>query len=172
MKKILLATTISALSFTAFANSDYSGHRIGAGINNLSFSDSGYTYKMGTGFKLEYGYDFNRIVSANASYTMNSDSDHGIDIDFNAFNIDTDIGYAFDLDNVWVKPYGAIGLSNANAKLSFAGMSDSERETNLYLGIGVRAQFNMGLYTDLRANIGSHEGLDADHLSLTVGYRF
>lgn len=172
MKKIILAVAISSLSFSALADSSYNGHRIGAGLSGVTLSDSGVDLKMDTGFKLEYGYDINNIFGVNASYAMNSKSDRGLNYDFNAFKVDTDIGYTFDLGDLWLKPYGAVGLAFGNDKVSDNTDSFSASETSLFLGMGLRAQSKMGVYADLRYDINSYDLVDANSLSFTVGYRF
>lgn len=172
MKKVILAVAISSLSFGAIANSDYTGHRVGAGLSGVTLSDHGFDLKMDTGFKLEYGYDINNIFGVNTSYAMNSKSALGVDYDFNAFKVDTDIGYTFDLGDLWLKPYGAVGLVFGNDKVSDNRDSISASETSLFLGMGLRAQSKMGVYADLRYDINSYDLVDVDSLSFTVGYRF
>ncbi|WP_234497224.1 porin family protein [Vibrio maritimus] len=172
MKKVILAVAISSLSFGAIANSHYTGHRVGAGLSGLTLSESGFDLKMDTGFKLEYGYDINNIFGVNTSYAMNSKGAYGVDYDFNTFKIDTDIGYTFDLGELWLKPYGAIGLAYGNEKISDRSGSLSASDSSLFLGMGVRAQSKMGVYADLRYDMSSYDGFDADSLSFTVGYRF
>ncbi len=91
MKNTLIIAAISTLSFAAVANSDFQGHRVGAGISSLTMSDSSDSLKFDTGFKLEYGYDINDIFGVNASYSMNSKNAYIVDYDFNTFKVDTDI---------------------------------------------------------------------------------
>lgn len=62
--------------------------------------------------------------------------------------------------------------SSINEKLSYDGISDSFKEISLMGGMGVRANLNMGLYTDLRYDFFNIDNQDQDQLSLTVGYRF
>lgn len=172
MKKTLIIAAISSVSFGAIANTDFQGHRVGAGISGLTLSESGYDLKLDSGFKLEYGYDINHIFGVNASYSMNSKSGYGVDYDYNTFKVDTDIGYVFDLGQLWLKPYGALGIAFANEKLSDHKESLSASDTNLLIGFGVRAQSQMGVYADLRYDMSSYDVLDTDSLSFTVGYRF
>ncbi|WP_353499716.1 porin family protein [Vibrio sp. CB1-14] len=172
MKKTLIIATISTLSFCAVANTDFQGHRVGAGISGVTLSEGGDDLKLDSGFKLEYGYDINHIFGVNASYSMNSKSAFDLDYDFNTFKIDTDIGYAFDVGQLWLKPYGAIGLAFANEKISDRHDSLSANDTSLMIGMGVRAQTQIGIYADLRYDMSGYDGIDTDSVSFTVGYRF
>ncbi|SEF85162.1 porin family protein [Vibrio hangzhouensis] len=179
MKKLVLAVAISAMSASAFANTEFTGHRVGLGASGLEFSESGYNWDLGTGLKLEYGYDFNHIFGLNVSYAWNQDDvslpDYIGNVDYRArtFKIDSDIGYAFELENLWLKPYGAIGLAYVNDEVETQNNGTfSGSESTLFLGLGVRAQLNMGLYADLRYDMPSFSGVDADYLSFTLGYRF
>lgn len=183
MKKTILASTLLALSFGAAA-SEYNGHRIGAGISNLTLSDNSSfnvpDWKLGNGIKLEYGYDFNEIVGINVSYTNHSDDvsvpdiEHSVNYKSSSLKVDADIGYAFQLDGFAIKPYGAIGLTSTSEDLDtnsswgnvYGGYS------NLHVGMGVRAQLDMGMYADFRYDLGTYDDIDTDYVSFTVGYRF
>ncbi|MDG3087210.1 porin family protein [Vibrio hannami] len=179
MKKLAVAV-LSTLSFSTIAMDDFSGHRAGIGYSSLDFSDLDATYDAGNGFKLEYGYDFNRILGLNVSYEKNSDkvSEYGFssEIDGGSFKIDTDIGYAFQLDQFSVKPYGAIGFTRYKEEitLSYGDYSYSEKynDSAIHLGIGARAQFDAGVYADMRFDLTSIDSMDADYFSFTVGYKF
>ena len=98
--KIALTTLISAslLSVPALANNFDSQHRVGIGYNKTQVADwlTDDTVDWGNGIKLEYGYEFNRIVGINVSYATNSDDENvgGIkaEIDGYKFQVDADIG--------------------------------------------------------------------------------
>ncbi len=179
MKKLVLATAIAAISTGAFANTDFSGHRVGIGASNLKFSDSEGSWALGTGVKVEYGYDFNQIFGINVSYAWNQDD---VDLpiytetsDYKArtFKVDTDIGYAFDLGQAWIKPYGVLGLAFLSDEINTPKDGKfSGNDSSIYLGAGVRGQLDMGLYADLRVDLPMYGDLDADYLSFTVGYKF
>lgn len=78
--KIALTTLISAslLSVPALANSFENQHRVGLGYSKTQVTDwiSDDTVDWGNGIKLEYGYEFNRIVGINVSYATNSDDEN------------------------------------------------------------------------------------------------
>ncbi|GEK14240.1 porin family protein [Aliivibrio fischeri] len=175
--KILLASLFTlaltpSVSASIFEDNEFSGHRIGGGYSNteLVFDNRGADW--GDGIKLEYGYDINQIFGINASYQNNNGSKYGVDLDGSTLKIDSDIGYTFKFEEWSVKPYGAVGLARVNEKLSYDGHSDTFKEISLMGGMGVRANLNMGLYTDLRYDFFNVDNQDQDQLSLTVGYRF
>ena len=185
MKLLKTVTTIIALSTAtaAYANTDYSGHRIGMGFvsSEVDHLDSNYTKSdLGNGLKFEYGYDINRIFGVNVAMDTSKDDEsyhgYGYDSKVSTFKIDSDIGYAFLLDGFNIKPYGAIGIARVEEKLTLKEPGDSislkNKETSLLLGTGVRANFDFGLYTDLRFNFIMMDDYDIDQLSLTVGYKF
>ncbi|MFH0262723.1 porin family protein [Vibrio barjaei] len=174
MKKLFLATAIAATSTGAFANADFSGHRVGIGASNLKFAYSGASWDIGTGVKVEYGYDFNQIFGINASYTWNQNTfDEHLDYKARTLKVDTDIGYAFDVGQAWVKPYGVVGLAFVSDEANTTDLGKlTGNDTSVYLGVGVRAQLDMGLYADLRYDLPTFDVLEADYLSFTVGYKF
>ncbi|WP_412179177.1 outer membrane beta-barrel protein [Vibrio coralliilyticus] len=85
--------TASVLSAPVLANNE--GHRVGLGFNKTSIeqvSSPSIDYSA-SGFKLEYGYEFNHIVGVNISYNKGSgDLLPFVDSDNSTFKIDTDIG--------------------------------------------------------------------------------
>ncbi|PSU48144.1 hypothetical protein C9J12_13095 [Photobacterium frigidiphilum] len=181
MRKLLpVAATFLIASFASsvIADDNYQGHRAGIGyswteLSEISGGINRYSADYGDGIKIEYGYDFNRIVGLNVSYAQNNDNWSFGKLDASNFQIDSDIGYAFLLNGFDIKPYGAIGLSRINEKFTYnSGASDSSSETSLALGTGVRMGFDFGLYADLRANIVFTEHVDTEQYSFTVGYRF
>ncbi|NOH30639.1 porin family protein [Vibrio mediterranei] len=179
MRKLVLATAIAAISTGAFANTDFSGHRVGIGASSLEFSDSLGSWNLGTGVKVEYGYDFNQIFGINVSYAWNQDDvyvpfyDETLDYKARTLKIDTDIGYAFDLGQGWIKPYGVVGLAFLGDEINTSNYGKiTGNDSSVYLGAGVRGQLDMGLYADLRVDLPMYGDLDADYLSFTVGYKF
>lgn len=182
--KIALTTLISAslLSVPALANSFESQHRVGLGYSQTQVADwiSDDTVDWGNGIKLEYGYEFNRIVGINVSYATNSDDENvgGVkaDIDGSKFQVDADIGYKFDLDGFSLKPYGVLGFARQSEdnSISYSGekWTESYNDTSFVVGLGGRAEFGQHLYTDMRFEFASYDSMDYDTFSWTVGYRF
>ena len=177
--KIALTTLISAslLSVPALANSFESQHRVGIGYNQtqIDFWGTDDTVDWGNGIKLEYGYEFNRIVGINVSYAANSDneSEEGIQIDIDGykFQVDADIGYKFELDGFSLKPYGVLGLARHKEDNSFnffgETWNESYNDTSFVIGLGGRAEFGQHLYTDMRFEFASYDDVDYDTFSWT-----
>lgn len=172
--RYLLLLTAPIFSLSAFASTDYNGHRVGLGYNKVTDVTYGYdTYTRGTGMKLEYGYDFNHIAGINVSFASHSDSYYGFELDGMTFKVDTDLGYAFDInEDFTVKPYGTIGLASLAEDYSYMGYGTSANEATLFLGAGVRANIGSHLYTDMRIEWAAYEQVDIDVFSLTFGYKF
>ena len=176
--KFLLASLFTlaltpSVSASIFEDNEFSGHRVGGGYSNTDLIFDNHSFDYGDGIKLEYGYDINQIVGINASYQNNNESKFGTDLNGSTFKIDSDIGYTFQLEGWSVKPYGAVGLARTHEKWSYSdGDSDSYKDVSLMGGMGARANFDMGLYTDLRYDFFNVDNQDVDQLSLTVGYRF
>ncbi len=182
--KIALTTLISAtlLSTAAFANTFESQHRVGIGFNKAKVTDwlSDSTVDWGNGIKLEYGYEFNRVVGINVSYATNSDSEtvgiYRADIDGSTFKVDADIGYKFDLNGFSIKPYGILGLARHNEDNSFSAgrekWSETFNDTSFVVGLGGRAEFGQHIYSDMRFDFAIYDDVDYDTFSWTIGYRF
>ncbi|MEZ8544374.1 porin family protein [Vibrio splendidus] len=182
--KIALTTLISAslLSVPVLANNFDGQHRVGIGYNQTQVDDwlTDDTVDWGNGIKLEYGYEFNRIVGINVSYATNSDDENveGIkaEIDGYKFQVDADIGYKFELDGFSLKPYGVLGLARQSEDNSISILdkkwTESYNDTSFVVGLGGRAEFGPHLYTDMRFEFASYDDVDYDTLSWTVGYRF
>ena len=175
--KFLLASLFTlaltpSVSASIFDDNEFSGHRVGGGYSNTDMIFNNHSLDYGDGIKLEYGYDINQIFGLNASYQNNNDSKYGVDLNSSALKVDSDIGYTFQLEGWSIKPYGAVGLARVNAKESFGSDNYSYKEMSLMGGMGARANFDMGLYTDLRYDFFNVDNQDVDQLSLTVGYRF
>ncbi|WP_028025186.1 porin family protein [Enterovibrio calviensis] len=186
MKRKLIATTLSLvlLPFTVVAD-DFSGHRVGIGFVSTDIENTqGERVDWGSGFKLEYGYDINKIVGVNLSYSNTSDGvQHyfnsqrvGADISTNTFKFDTDIGYTFQQNNFAIKPYGALGFASYKDKLDIHlgdgnTSSHSYKESTPYFGFGVRGTLAQGLYADLRLDYLLDDAY-TDQFSFTVGYKF
>ncbi|MDD1795330.1 porin family protein, partial [Enterovibrio sp. ZSDZ42] len=172
------------LPFSVAAN-DFSGHRVGIGFTTTDIENTqGERVDWGSGFKLEYGYDINRIFGVNLSYSNTSDSVQyyfnsqrfGADLSTNTFKFDADIGYTFQQNNFSIKPYGAVGFANYKDTLDihFGDSNSSSRsykESAPYFGIGVRGALTQGLYADLRLDYLMDDAY-TDQFSLTVGYKF
>ncbi|WGV99730.1 porin family protein [Vibrio sp. YMD68] len=186
--KAALTTIIAStlLSTSVLANTFESQHRVGLGYTSTEISSPEYdsSVEWGNGIKLEYGYEFNRIVGINVSYGKNNESDSGYGlhtkIDGSTFKLDTDIGYKFFFDGFTIKPYGSLGLIRYSEEITLSvgdnGASTKWNDTNVFIGTGVRAEFGNNVYSDLRFDFTyfDNELIDIDYnqFSWTIGYKF
>jgi len=179
---LLTVITMTATT-TVFAKQDFQGHRVGMGLSSGDISHYSGNFPssdLGSGLKVEYGYDFNRIIGLNISLDKNTNDlslgNDKYESDVTTFKADADIGYAFFLDGFSLKPYGAVGLARIKDEESYyiSGHSWtwSNSNTSLLIGAGLRANLDFGLYTDLRFNFMIVDDYDLDQVSITVGYKF
>ena len=172
---MLFSTLIFPLSAQA-ESEQFSGHRIGAGIANTVEVYNGSTYHGDSGLHLEYGYDFNRIVGLQVDRNVSgSNLGYGFNVDTVTWKVGADIGYAFNFSRWDLKPYGAIGLQSSNIDYSYGNQSQDTSSTSLYIGLGVRAHLESGVYFDIKTTgfqVDSPYDTDIGQASLTVGYKF
>ncbi|OIQ25725.1 porin family protein [uncultured Vibrio sp.] len=179
MKTALNTLLALSLISTPVLASSLEGHRIGLGFNKTNVEEvdlRGNEYSS-NGLKLEYGYDFNNIVGMNVSYSKGSGDYFISDFDARTFKLDADIGYAFDLNEFMIKPYGVIGYASHKEDFSFLGQNAGEwKDSNVFLGMGARLYVGNHFYSDLRFDfINLDDAGDdnfVDQISLTVGYKF
>ncbi|MBW3697907.1 porin family protein [Vibrio sp. T187] len=179
-----IATVIAVTAATnVLAQPHFQGHRVGVGVSTgyqEHYLSSYPSSDIGSGLKLEYGYDINRIVGFNLSFDKNTDeiksNNNKYESNLSTLKVDADIGYTFKFQELSLKPYGAIGLAHIKDKwtVSSSGGSSSisATDTSILSGVGLRANFNFGLYTDLRFNFMMIDDYDLNQTSLTVGYKF
>ncbi|HDY7438588.1 TPA: porin family protein [Vibrio vulnificus] len=172
---ILLSTFILPLSVQADENR-FSGHRLGIGFANTVEVYNGTTYHGDSGLHLEYGYDFNHIVGLQVNRdTSGSNLGYGFNLDTVTWKVGADIGYAFNFTGWDLKPYGAIGLQHSNIDYSYKNQSHDTSSTSPYIGLGVRAHLDSGIYFDAKTNgfqVDSPYDTDIGQASLSVGYKF
>ncbi|WP_261873806.1 porin family protein [Vibrio rarus] len=182
MNKITRLLPITALlSFSAFAEQsmeikpEAKGHRVGIGFSTTQ-DITHDNNKLGTGVKLEYGYEFNNIVGINLSYAQFSDSEsmEGITlkVDGSTFKLDTDIGYTFHFEQFSIKPYGVIGVVHLKEEWDLFGLKQDFDDTTIFLGIGARATIKQHYYADMRIEGFATDYADYGQFSMTFGYRF
>ena len=174
---------VSTFSFaTENVAEDVSGHRIGAGISNteetLLNSDE---HDLGNGIKLEYGYEFNKVLGINLSYAQNNNENiyfqgYSEKVNGTTYQIDSDIGYAFQFDGFSIKPYGILGFATYKEKysgeLNSMPFQYNSKDTSVVFGVGVRANFSKTIYADLRSQYLILDDSDLNQISLTIGYLF
>ena len=187
MKKVILGISlIVSFFYTAIACADdFTGLRLGVGYSHawqeITDNDATDSEDQVKGFKIESGFDFNRVVGLDLSYDVLYDSFGNITndgaTDAATFKLGTDIGYAFYSEKAFIKPYvklGFVSLSVADDAGYFDGNS-------VFAGLGVRYQYNR-LYADLSADYFFIDGDDDDfstdyygtylQTAFTVGYKF
>jgi opacity protein-like surface antigen len=171
MQKLkLLFIALPFVSTFSFATEDVSGHRIGAGYSHVEdVTDSNNSYTRGTGIKLEYGYEFNKIFGLNAAFSAQNGNVMGVNVDSYSHKLDTDIGYTFVFDSFSIKPYGSAGLVLLHEQ--YGNFIDAS-EAALTVGIGTRVVFNQHFYADISYDIAAYEEVDLDTISFTLGYKF
>ncbi|MFS1985310.1 porin family protein [Vibrio breoganii] len=179
IRTVLLSSAFLSLPVLAdeaiHSTVEANGHRVGIGFStthDVTYDD----LKLGTGVKLEYGYEFNDIFGINVSYAgfSDSESDYGLtlDVDGSTLKLDTDIGYTFHFDSFAIKPYGAIGIVRHSEEWKFLGQKEKYDDTNVFIGIGARATIKNHYYTDIRFEGYATDYADYSQFSMTFGYRF
>lgn len=176
MKKLFIGVLVAA-SFANVALADeFTGARVGIGYSQNEIED----IDAGTGFKVEAGYDFNKIIGATLSYESNSDSFiEDIDIDNTAIKAGADIGYAFatEIETLFIKPYVNLGLQKYDVEISGGGLSESVvDDTSLFYGLGARFVYQ-SIYANLsldksKSTDEAGDDLDVTQTSISLGYKF
>ncbi|MGR5063272.1 outer membrane beta-barrel protein [Photobacterium sp. DNB22_13_2] len=153
----------------------YQGPRVGLGISYLSdrYIDTD------TGFKLEGGYDFNRIVGFNLSYEESGYDYYRGSVDYSTVKFGTDLGYAFPLSqSVSLKPYVSLGFHRTTEDDRWCSSkhcySTNYSDTNTYYGIGMRLTADM-FYINvsnevLKMDVGNYR-YEPDQIAVTVGLK-
>ena len=200
MKKILLASLL-AFGFTtaAVASEDGKGAYVGLGYGSTAFAngDGKANVKEDTdsGYKFYAGYQFNKIVAVEASYT-----DYGKftysdtrTLSGTAIGVAANVGYNF-LDGQ-LRPFGLLGLSSLSLDQGNLGtlgnIYDDDSTIGITYGIGIeyspkvlkglgfRAMWNVDAYSvQDQITIGGTTITSDDHLeafgmfSVAVQYKF
>lgn len=177
MKKVLLGVSLlTALFSTAsiaadVSENDYAGLRIGAGYSNTEI-ELGSANASEEGYKVELGYDINRMFGLNVSYeTMTGELGNvSGDNDGASIKAGVDFGYAFYSKEAFLKPYVVLG------GVSYS--QDDYDESSIYGGLGVRFEYHH-FYSDLGlsayyldAGDVSSNDYKFSHTAITFGYKF
>jgi len=182
VKNLVFGTSLLVALFSAASVSadDFSGSRVGLGISqtDLTVEDDGYEIAdgdYGDGFKLEYGYDFNRIVGLGISYETNDDKVDGVKLEGETIKVGADIGYAFPIQDAFLKPYGKVGIAFYSQELSFNSDKYEYNDNSVFAGLGLRFQYSH-FYADMNVDYFVLEEMGADleftQAALTAGYKF
>lgn len=182
MKKVLFGTSLLIALFSTasvFAN-DFAGSRAGVGLSKTSvvFEYEGediWEGDLGNGFKIEYGYDFNQIIGVAISYETFDDSISDGEIEGSAFKVGTDIGYAFPIQEAFLKPYGKLGFVSYSETYSEDNYESDFDDKSVFIGLGLRFQYSH-FYTDLSVDFYTLDNGTLDQkmtqTALTAGYKF
>ena len=182
MKNLVFGTSLLIGLFSAASVSadDFSGSRVGLGISQTSLSEEEYGIEVadgdhGDGFKLEYGYDFNRIVGFDVSYETNEDTEKRVKLEGGTFKVGADIGYAFPIKDVFLKPYGKIGFVSYSQDIISDSGKSKQKDNSGFAGLGLRFQYSH-FYADINLDYYILEEDEFDsrftQTALTAGYKF
>ncbi|RBW44030.1 hypothetical protein DS885_12005 [Psychromonas sp. B3M02] len=174
MKQLITLGLIGAALSTSVIADEFSGARIGLGYSEIELEDE----DAGDGFKIEVGYDFNKIIGINLSYEMTTDTEDGIDIENKAARLGADLGYAFNTgESFFIKPYITGGVQSFNSEVEGFSFID---DTTSYYGLGLRMQYQ-NFYTDISFNKSEvnfefldliDEEIELTQTNITIGYKF
>lgn len=182
MKNTLLGSSLLLALFSApsVAADDFSGSRVGGGLSKTGVTveyDGIETWdgNYGNGFKLEYGYDFNQIIGFALSYETNNDTISYEEIEGESIKLGIDLGYAFPIQDAFIKPYGKLGfISYAEEYVSYGYRAEFD-DSSVFAGLGVRFQYSH-FYTDLGVDFYTLEDGPFDlyyvQSALMAGYKF
>ena len=164
MKKIILVSLLAfGLTTSAIANDNGEGVYFGLGYGSTAFDDdniriSNLKDDSDNGVKIYGGYQFNKIVGVEATYT-----DYGkfsypdAEISAPAVSVAANLGYNF-LD-AQLRPFALVGLSHLNISQSGTPIYDDddtiafsygigiEYAPTVLNGIGFRAEWNADIFT-------------------------
>lgn len=182
MKNLLLGSSLLLALFSAnsMAANDFSGSRVGVGLSKTSLTVESYGSEdwdgdYGNGFKLEYGYDFNQIIGLGISYETNNDTLFDVELEGESIKVGVDLGYAFPIQDAFIKPYGKLGFVSYSEDYFTDGYRGDFDDSSVFAGLGVRFQYSH-FYADLDVDFYTLEDGPYDlyyvQSALTAGYKF
>ncbi len=181
--KYTLTLTLLSLAFAQAAkanetDTDFNGFTLSGGFTRVSINDDDdYTDETkGNGYVFTADYDLNKIVGFTGGFSKDSlDTDiAGLDADTTRIFVGSNLGYRFEFGDFAVKPYGAAGYNWLNTKASYANTSDSSRDSDVYLGLGVKLAYQ-SIQATLEVDatpVGSDSDSYYGQSRFTLGYRF
>ncbi len=192
MKKIILASLL-AFGFTAsaMASEDGSGAYAGLGYGTTVFGDNDIFKNNSlkddadSGLKVYGGYQFNKIVGVEATYTDYGTFTYnqGQTIDATAMSVGANLGYNF-LDGQ-LRPFGLVGLSYLTLDHNFQNSYDDntvafaygvgvEYSPKVLKGVGFRAAWNADIFTTTGVDSTDSEDFAQAFgmLNVSVQYKF
>jgi opacity protein-like surface antigen len=189
MKKIILASLLAfGLTSSAIASEDGSGAYVGLAYGATAFDDGDARTVIkddtDSGYKIYGGYQFNKIVGVEASYTDYGTFTYvsGRTLESSAFGVAANLGYNF-LDGQ-LRPFGLLGLSALSLDQNNGPVYDDDSTISVTYGVGVeyypkafkgvgfRALWNVEAYS-VDDRIGSDSHIEAFGMfSAAVAYKF
>ncbi|MCQ1061148.1 porin family protein [Photobacterium sp. ZSDE20] len=163
MKNLYIAAVTLAITLSSQVSAnDENRQRLGIGYSTTDAEVMGLSFGYGDGIKLEFGYDFNKYLSAHVSYEQNNESILRGD----TLKLGGDAGYTFYRENVSIKPFISGGL--------YLYDENFYDDNGVYFGFGARASYK-NFYVDVRQEFFDMEDqgvdVDIDQFSVTIGLK-
>lgn len=159
MKRTLVILFVSALSVMASAD-DERGVFFGGGVASTINDDCG-SYCDTTGYAIEGGYQFNKIIGVEAKLaTLEYDSDSYVEDELVYLGLN--LGHTFNTS--WVRIYGKLGHVRVDETDSY--YDENYTDSSFALGLGILVTpfaHQSGLYFKL-------ESMSAEMFDSTIGY--
>ena len=189
MKKIIFASLLAfGLTSSAIASEDGSGAYIGLAYGATAFDNgdglSTITDDSDSGYKVYGGYQFNKIVGIEASYTDYGTFKYrsGKTLEASAISLAANLGYNF-LDGQ-LRPFGLIGLSSLSLDQNHGSVYDDDRvlsvsyglgieySPKMFQGVGFRAMWNIDAYSVQEYRFSDSHVEAMGMFSAAVQYKF
>ncbi|TEW55689.1 porin family protein [Psychromonas sp. RZ22] len=184
MKYLISCVLLSLLFLNPVIADDYTGSRFGGGYSqsNIYIDALNMSSDDGVGFKLEYGYDLNLLVSFNFSYEANDEKFNSIDGEGQTLKLGGDLGYAISMQKAYLKPYVTLGYLLYTEERVDNNPSDPTKDPHsifndntFYYGVGLRFQY-IDFYTDLSFDMFNINDSNYDYsfkqTAVTIGIKF
>ena len=144
MKKVICLIPLLIASTSSFAAAqDVRGFYVGVGVGSTSFEDDGWGASANTSFdekdnsfKFITGYQFNKVVAIEASYTSYGKIDNQLanyQLDPTSISLSANVGYTF---NNGLRPFAIAGLSAIDLDQS-AEVIDGDSGAAFHYGFGL-----------------------------------
>lgn len=168
MKKSLFVFLFASISVSSFVLADDgSGFYVGGGIAATSVNEDGCNDCTTSGYAVEGGYSFNRVIDVDVklSSTEGDDFNYDLDMQYLGVNLGTDFG-----TNIF-RLYGKVGV--ARTEVSIPGYG-KENDSDVAYGFGLRWVIGerRGIYIKLEGIGTEFQGDSVGAALLAVGYQF
>ena len=189
MKKIILASLLAfGLTSSAMASEDGSGAYIGLAYGATAFSNGDGTTSISddtdSGYKVYGGYQFNKIVGVEATYTDYGTFKYhsGKTLEASSIAVAANLGYTF-LDGQ-LRPFGLIGVSSLSLDQNHGAVYDDDKvfavtygvgveySPKMFQGVGFRAMWNVDAYSVQEYTFSDSHVEAMGMFSAAVQYKF